>query len=478
MTSVHAVQPRITVLTPEQVEQVHNYSLQILSSVGVRVDSEQAREVFARAIGPSWVEDDRVRIPRDLVEWALEVAPSTVEIYDRQGQFAFCLGDDRTRFGIGATTLYYQDPETDEVVPFARRHMEAMVRLGSALPNFDVISTVGIIQDVPTQVADLYAILEMTANTVKPLVILVSDEDCFPSVLDLLEHLHGDLAARPFVIPYFNPLTPLIINAGTADKMLVAIERGLPFIYSTYSMAGMSTPITPAGTLALMNAELLAGLVLSQLAQEGTPIILGILPAIFDMKTMVSFYDPQSLVLNLVCAEMMAHYRLPHCGTSGSGTGWGPDLLGAGTYWMNHVTSCIGKVGLAPFVGDTLGSKAFSPANLVFVHEVIEQALRFAQGIRLDDASVDLDEIVKVGPGGNFLLSELTLKLYRSAYYTNPIFPRWSLEKWQEQGRPKVIDLLRSHTCQVMAELHAPEDHADLMAQGEAFIEALASGRQ
>jgi trimethylamine--corrinoid protein Co-methyltransferase len=476
MTSVHTVQPRITVLTPEQVEQVHNYSLQILSSVGVRVDSEQAREIFARAVGPSWVEDDRVRIPRDLVEWALEVAPSTVEIYDRQGQLAFRLGDDRTRFGIGVTTLYYQDPETDEVVPFARRHMEAMVRLGSALPNFDVISTVGIIQDVPTQVSDLYAVLEMTANTVKPLVILVSDEDCFPPVLDLLEHLHGDLAARPFVIPYFNPLTPLIINAGTADKMLVAIERGLPFIYSTYSMAGMSTPITPAGTLALMNAELLAGLVLSQLAQEGTPIILGILPAIFDMKTMVSFYDPQSLVLNLVCAEMMAHYRLPHCGTSGSGTGWGPDLLAAGTYWMNHVTSCIGKVGLAPFVGDTLGSKAFSPANVVYVHEVIEQALRFAQGIRLDDASVDLDEIVKVGPGGNFLLSELTLKLYRSAYYTNPIFPRWSLEKWQEQGRPQAIDLLRSHTCQVMAELRAPEDHAALMAQGEAFIRSLVAG--
>jgi len=476
MTSVHTVQPRITVLTSEQVEQVHNYSLQILSSVGVRVDSDQAREIFARTVGPSWVEDDRVRIPRELVEWALQVAPSTVEIYDRQGQPAFRLGDDRTRFGIGVTTLYYQDPETDEVVPFARRHMEAMVRLGSALPNFDVISTVGIIQDVPTQVSDLYAVLEMTANTVKPLVILVSDEDCFPPVLDLLEHLHGDLAARPFVIPYFNPLTPLIINAGTADKMLVAIERGLPFIYSTYSMAGMSTPITPAGTLALMNAELLAGLVLSQLAQEGTPIILGILPAIFDMKTMVSFYDPQSLVMNLVCAEMMAHYRLPHCGTSGSGTGWGPDLLAAGTYWMNHVTSCIGKVGLAPFVGDTLGSKAFSPANVVFVHEVIEQALRFAQGIRLDDASVDLDEIVKVGPGGNFLLSDLTLKLYRSAYYTNPIFPRWSLEKWQEQGRPQAIDLLRSHTCQVMAELRAPEDHADLMAQGEAFIRSLVAG--
>jgi trimethylamine--corrinoid protein Co-methyltransferase len=478
MANSHIVQPHITVLDPAQVEFIHEQSLRILSSVGVRVDSERARDVFAQALGSSSVEGnraidgDRVRIPRDLVEWALETAPSTVEIYDRRGNPAFRLGDDRTRFGIGVTSLYYQDPQTDEVMPFERKHMETMVRLGSALRNFDVISTVGIVQDVPTEVSDLYAVLEMSANTVKPLVILVSDEDCFPSVLNLLEHLHGDLASRPFVIPYFNPVTPLIMNAGTADKMLVAIERGLPFIYSTYSMSGMSTPITPAGTLALMNAELLAGLVLSQLAKEGTPIILGILPAIFDMKTMVSFYDPQSLVLNLVCAEMMAHYRLPHCGTSGSGTGWGPDLLAAGTYWMNHVSSCMGKAGLAPFVGDTLGSKAFSPANVVFVHEVIEQALRFAQGIRLDDASVDLDEIGRVGPGGDFLLSELTLELYRSAYYSSPIFPRWSLEKWQEQGRPQAIDLLRSYTRQLMAKLDAPEDHAHLMAQGEAFIES------
>jgi trimethylamine--corrinoid protein Co-methyltransferase len=129
----------------------------------------------------------------------------------------------------------------------------------------------------------------MIANTVKPLVILISDESLFPHVLDLLELLRGDLASQPFVIPYLNPVTPLIINEGTSDKMLASIERGLPFIYSNYGMAGMSTPITPGGTLALLNAELLAGLVLSQLAREGAPIILGSLPAYFDMKTMVDF---------------------------------------------------------------------------------------------------------------------------------------------------------------------------------------------
>jgi trimethylamine--corrinoid protein Co-methyltransferase len=125
-------------------------------------------------------------------------------------------------------------------------------------------------------------------------------------------------------------------------------------------MAGATTPITPLGTLILLNAELLAGLVFAQLVREGTPVILGSLPAYFDMQTMASFYDTTSYLLNLACAEMMAAYALPHCGASGSGIGWGPDLVASGHQWMNHLLSCLGDVGLVPFVGDVLGSKAFS----------------------------------------------------------------------------------------------------------------------
>ncbi|MGQ9600950.1 MAG: trimethylamine methyltransferase family protein [Anaerolineae bacterium] len=359
---------------------------------------------------------------------------------------------------------------TDEIVTFTRKHMQDMVRLGSALSGFDVISTVGIVQDVPAKLSDLFAVLEMMANTIKPLVILVSDDDAFPAVLDLLEHLHGDLAAQPFVIPYFNPISPLVINKGTADKMLVTIERGLPFIYSNYGMAGATTPITPAGALILLNAELLAGLTLGQLIKEGTPMILGSLPAFFDMKGMGSFYDPQSYLVDLACAEMMAFYRLPHCGTSGSGMGWGADLIASGHHWMNHLLSCMGKVGLAPFVGDNLGAKAFSPTIIVYANEIIEQARLFARGFILDDQTVALDEISQVGPGGHFLTADLTLKLFRKAYHSSRIFPKLTLEEWRARGCPRADDLLRRYTQQLLEESRAPDDHADLMTRGEAFI--------
>jgi len=471
MDDTFKVRPQLTVLSQEQMAQVHDYSLRILSSTGVRVDSEQARRVFSQATGQP-ADGDRVRIPRELVEWAIEAAPESIGVYDRRGNRAFCLGDDEMRFGIGVTALYYQDPETDQVTPFAREHMASMSRLGDALPSFDVISTVGIVQDVAPEVLDLYATLEMTANAVKPLVVLVSDEERFPAVLDMLEHLHGDLASRPFIVPYFNPISPLVINKGTVDKMLVAIERGLPFIYSNYGMAGATTPLTQAGTLALLNAELLAGLTLSQLVKEGAPIILGSLPAFFDMRGVGSFYDSISYALNLACAEMMAFYRLPHAGTSGSGMGWGANLITSGHQWTNHLTACMGKAGLAPFVGDILGSKAFSPASVVYSNEIIAQARRLARGFVLDDAAVALDEIDQVGPGENFLTSATTLKLFRKAYYVSDIFANLTLEEWQAQGYPQAADLLRRYTRQLIDKLVAPEDYEDLMGRGEAFIRA------
>jgi trimethylamine--corrinoid protein Co-methyltransferase len=474
MKKANIVQPNLSVMDQKQIKKVHENSLQILSSVGLRVDSPEARKLFARATGSQAVDGDRVRIPPELVEWAIQAAPARMDIYDRKGELAFRLPD-QARFGVGVTSLYYQEPETDRVVPFTRKHMADCVRLGNCLPSFDVISTIGIVQDVAPQVSDLYATLEMAANTFKPLIILISDENAFPAVLDLLEHLHGDLATRPSVIPYFNPITPLVINKSTVDKMWIAIERGLPFIYANYGMAGASVPITPAGQLALMNAEVLAGLTLGQLIKEGAPMILGNHPACFDMKGNESYYDPKSYLIDLACAEMMAHYSLPSSGTSGSGMGWRADLIAGGHQWFNHLISCLGKKGLAPFVGDILGSLAFSPNLIVYANEIIQQARLFTEGFVIDDTNIGLEDIAQVGPGGNFLTSNLTLKFYRNTREFSHIFDSLSLDEWQARGRPRAEDLLKGYTRQLLDESKPPENHSELLVQGESFIETLST---
>jgi trimethylamine--corrinoid protein Co-methyltransferase len=472
-TQPNNARPHLSLLSQEQIEQVHHYALRILAKTGVRVDSPTVLAILETHLGAE-AKEDIIRIPPDVVEAAIRSAPKTIDVFDRRGERVFTLGNDRLRFGVGVTALFYQDPLTDNLEVFARHHMRDMVRLGSSLPLYDVVSTVGIIQDVPPELGDLYGSLDMIANTTKPLVLLVSDEYKFPTILDMFEELHGsELGERPFVLPYFNPVSPLVVNEGTADKVKVAAERGLPFIYSNYSMAGASTPMPPAGTLALLLAELLAGLVISQVIRPGAPILLGMLPVFFDMKTMMNFYDPQSILINVACAEIMGHYGLPHCGTSGSGTGWGMDLIAADTYWMNTLTFNLTRGGLAPFIGDTHGSKTISPCTFVNVHEIIDQALRFAEGFQLDDAHAVLDEIAEVGPGGHFLGVDSTLERYKTGYYNSRVYPRFSMEQWQLESQPTAQKVLREKTVELLANAPAPDDHDDLMARGEAFIAGL-----
>jgi trimethylamine--corrinoid protein Co-methyltransferase len=178
-------------------------------------------------------------------------------------------------------------------------------------------------------------------------------------------------------------------------------------------------------------------------------------------------------VLDLACAEMMAHYHLPHSGTSGSGMGWGVDLITAGNQWLNHIVSCLGSVGLVPFVGDILTSLVFSPAVIVYADEIIAQARRLAQGFLLDDSTVSIEEIAQVGPGGSFLMSDLTLKHFRQAYFHSEIFAQWSLDEWQAQGQPRAEMLVRRRTRHLLATSSPPDDHAEVLARGTDFIQSI-----
>src|SRR4030067_3090947 len=460
MVDSFQIQPGIRVLSPEAIAKLHGFSLKILSEIGLRVDSEKAIKVFKSSQGVKFIGDKQFVFQPEIIEWAIRQAPSAIDIFNRRGDLIFRLGEDHTRFGIGVTNLFYQVPETDEILPFTREHMRASIGLGNNLASYDVISTIGILRDVDTEKADLVALLEMVAGTIKPLVILISDSKKFLPGLILLEYLFGNLSSHPFVVPYFNPVTPLILNQATADNMLVSIERSLPIIFSNYGIAGLSTPITSAGTFALLNAKLLAGLVFSQLVKPSTPIILGSLPAFFDMKLMDDFFDPQTTLLNLACAEMMAYYKIPHAGTSGSTNGCGAVLISSQTLCINHLSSCLGRVVLAPFVGGSFGSKVFSPTLVVYAHEIIEQSRQFAKGFEINDGVLSLDEMKKIGVGGNFISSRQTRQLFRNAYHNSTIFPRLSLEKWQESNRPDAMKYLRERTMDLMNQSNFSDDQA------------------
>ncbi len=465
------IKPVIQVLSNEQIESVHNYSIHILENIGIKVESKKARELFSKT-GAVKLDDEVVYIHRELVDHAINTARSEINIFNQRGDLAFQLGKGHvTRFGIGVTNTNYQDIETDQIEKFTRQHMQASVKVGDMLENFDMISTLGIPSDVPTEKLDIFNTLDLYANTSKPIVILVTEEKKMEDVFKLLSFLHGDISTKPFIIPYFNPITPLVLNEDTTNKMFTTIDYGLPISFSNYGMYGGTSPMTEGGTLALLNAELLAGLVFSQIAREGSPIILGSLPAGFNMMTMGSYYSSSSYLLNLACAEIMNYYQIPHCGTSGSGIGFGPDLLASGDLWMNHLTSCIGKVGMAPFVGGNFDSTAFSPTTVVMSDYIIGKTRKFAGGFVLNDDTINMDEIKTVGHGGNYLTSSQTLAALDGLNPPNNMWPSMSFDNWELQGYPTPKKMLRDYTKTLYEQARVFSHEIDeITRKGEDYI--------
>jgi len=465
--------PRLQLLSEEQKKVIHNYSIGILENTGIKVESKKALEIFKKSNAVT-VESEVVYIQADLVNHAIKVAPSNVEIYKRNGDFAFNLGKNQgveTYFGIGVTNTYFQDIESSWVEPFTRKHMQHSTMLGDMLGNYDMVSTLGIPSDVNAKQSDLYSTLDMYANTKKPLILLISESKTIEDVFELLSFLHGDISEKPFSIPYFNPITPLVLNKSTTDKMIASINMRLPIMYSNYIMYGGTSPISEGGSLALLNAELLAGLVFGQLVKEGSAMILGSLPAAFNMTTMGSYYTPSSYLLNLACAEMMNYYEIPHCGTSGSSNAWRADLLASGDLWQNHLSSCIGKVGCAPFVGGNFDSMAFSPTTVVLSNHIIGVAKKFSKGFTINDETVNPGEINEVGHGGNYFTTEQTLASISELNTESAIWPPLTLDQWKMQGMPETEKILIDHTKELYSTAKkAVDENMYIIDNGEDFI--------
>jgi len=468
-----SVRPKLQLLNPEQINTVHLSSLKILEETGIRVESKKAIKVFENSDSVK-VKDDVVYFQSELINNAIKTAPSNIEVFNRNGEIAFNLGVKQgaeTYFGIGVTNTFFQDIESSRVEPFKRKHMQHSTKLGDMLANYDMVSTLGVPTDVPVEKLDLYSTLDMYANTSKPLILLISEGNNINQVFEMLSYLNGDLSEKPFCIPYLNPVTPLVLNKSTTDKMIASINNKLPIMYSNYSMYGGTSPMTEAGSLTLLNAELLAGLAFSQLVREESGIILGSLPAAFNMKTMGSYYTPTSYLLNLACAEMMNFYNIPHCGTSGSGNGWGADISASGDLWKNHLTSSIGRIGCAPFVGGNFDSMAFSPSTAILSNQIIGEAKKFAKGFTLNDETINLNGIDAVGHGGNYFTSEDTLTALSNLQKPESIWPSMDLNSWQERGMPKVDKLLIDYSIDLYSKaIKASEENIDTIKKGETYI--------
>ncbi len=256
--------PQFRLLSDEKIQRIHEASLEVLEEVGVRITTEEARTLLADA-GCDVADNEIVKIPRRVVEDAIVSAPKRVVLYDRDGEAALYLEGKNCYFGMGITAIHFRDPVSGERRDARIEDMALATRVADALPNLDLVATPMVVKSapgMPQQIVNQCEFQAMVTNTTKPLFVLVENSDILGDVLDMAAAVRGGPEAfreRPFVVPYLNNVSPLVYNVETLDKLLLSADRGAPVRCCPAPMAGATTPVTLAGTLACTNAETLVG---------------------------------------------------------------------------------------------------------------------------------------------------------------------------------------------------------------------------
>jgi trimethylamine--corrinoid protein Co-methyltransferase len=258
----------------------------------------------------------------------------------------------------------------------------------------------------------------------------------------------------PTCVHYSEPISPLLYYDPAVEKILFCAEKGIPLINYPAPQGGSTAPATFAGEIVQGSAESLSGLVMAQLVRPGAPFIYGAFATVMDMKTTVFSYGASEMSLMVAAMAQMAHYyRLPFFGTAGCSDAKFPDAQAAAEATFSCLSSALSGANLVHDSGWLDHGSVASPAYMVLVNEVLSMVNQFMRGVPVNDETLAVEVIDRVGPGGHYLHEEHTLEHFRDVWYSQ-LFDRSIYAQWVEQGAKRFDERLREQTQSAIK--HAP----------------------
>jgi trimethylamine--corrinoid protein Co-methyltransferase len=440
----------------EQSRRLHNASLEILARTGARLYDQEAIDLL-RGAGASVSDGNLVRIPAGLVEKAFTTVPKRVTLYDRNGHVSLFLEEGNCYYGTGSDCLNIIDHRTGERrKPVIQDVVDGMV-VCDALAHVDFVMSMFLPTDVGDMVSDRYQMEAMLNHTTKPIVFVTNEFSGCVDAVEMSEIVAGGAEAlmlKPSAACYVNVTSGLRHNEEALQKLLFLAGKGLPFLYIPVVDCGINGPVTPAAGMALVNAGVLVGLVLSQLKREGAPYIIpGWGGEGLDMRTMVSPYcapDPKGMAHALA-----QYYRLPMFGIGGCSESKLVDGQAAAEAALTLMAETLGGAHLIHDLGYLESGLCGSLAQLVICNEIVDWIDHLLGPIEISDETLALDLIDELGPDGSFLGEKHTMAHFKERWYPD-VFERGNYEQWQAAGGESLAERAVDRVVKILQE-HEPE---------------------
>ncbi len=419
-------------LAEADVTRIVTAALEVLEKAGMAVYSATAREAFSKAGAEVDVETPTVRLPRSLVEDAIDSNPSSITLASRDAEGAYdcVLEGSRVHYGTGGTAIYVLDPDTGERRPSTVADVALNARMVDALDNIHLFTINVFPHDVEDREhIDSNRFFHAFDQTTKHVMGGIYTLGGCRRVVEMAELIAGSadaLRARPFVSFITLVISPLKIDDDYGEMTCFLAREGLPVVVPTEPICGTTSPVTLAANVLLHVAETVGGIALVQSVRRGAPGICGSVGSIPNLHTMDHLGGPiERAMINAAVSQVAQHLQIPLYSTGGTTDAKELDVQAA---YESAMSSLLVAMSGANYIHDIAGlmeaDLTVSYEKLVVDNEILGMCQRVLRGIEVDDDRLGLDVILEKGPAQDFLMEPHTLKHMRDEFYMTRLASR------------------------------------------------------
>ncbi len=447
----------VRVLGDEEIQSIHGAALTILRDTGVRVHHGQV----LRLLGEHGANVDRdrqiARVPEQLVMDSVARAGKRYVLHGRDPAR-------RAQFGFGDLNLIsspgqfgWIDGKTGEHRTAALQDTRDAIKLGDALANITIVGSMGQPGEVSEKHREVVLTAELLKGSTKPTRTWVHNRRTARYVLEMYRTVAGGDAAlrqRPMTEAFLEPISPLQMPGDGLDVVIEYVQAGQPVSIGPMAMTSGTAPGTLAGTLAQENAEILAGVVITQVLGPGTPVLYGGIPHIMDPRTSIcSFGSPEQGLMAVAMVQMGRFHGFPV-------------YLNVGLTDAKTLDAQAGmEKGSTLILGALAGGELFGHAGicgtdhgaslewLVADDEAMSYVKRIVRGFDVTADALATAVVNAVGPGGNYLAEEHTAAHYRRELWTpGAVWTRQAWPTWNASGRSTMAERAYERARQLLTE--------------------------
>ncbi len=424
-------------LTQEQIQKIHEASLEILQETGFKVRYAPARELFAKH-GCS-VDGERVKFPREVIEKYRKMAPPSFTFHARDPKFDRTIPRDSPVIVTASSAPDIIDPVTGHERRAESADIARIAHLINELPGYDMFSISTLADDAPKDQFTISRLYPALKYCLKPIRATTTDHKDTLAMMEMAYIVAGGEEAykeHPFLTHHYCPtVSPLSMDVLSTENVMYFAGEGLPVYPTIVPNAGLTSPMSMAGTLVQGNAEYLATVTLMQMVKEGTPTIYATLATVADMRS--GAYTSGAIecgMLHMAFAQLARFYNVPCGGYVGLTNSKLNDAQSGYETGMSGMGGIVGGMDMFNIGGLIDALKTFDFAKAVIDDEVAQMLKRVKRGISFSDEDLAVDLIKEIGPGGSFIVAKHTISRMKTEAVMTKIADRDARTAWERKG--------------------------------------------